>query len=67
MADAASIVEWVKGTGLRPFLDRLDDSERPAFMAAYEARLAQSYPPRANGRVLFRFPRLFVVAQRKAA
>ncbi len=62
LADTAAIVEWVKGTGLRPFLERLDASERPAFIAAYQAKLAQAYTPRADGRVLFRFPRLFVVA-----
>jgi trans-aconitate 2-methyltransferase len=64
MADAAAIVEWVKGTGLRPFLERLDDAERPQFIAAYQAKLAEAYPPRADGKLLFRFPRLFVVAMR---
>jgi trans-aconitate 2-methyltransferase len=64
MADAAAIVEWVKGTGLRPFLDRLDERERASFVASYQAKLVEAYPPRSDGKMLFRFPRLFVVATR---
>ena len=64
MADAAAIVEWVKGTGLRPYLDRIPAGERDGFLADYEARIATAYAPMADGRRLLRFPRLFIVAVR---
>ena len=64
LADAAAIVEFVRSTGLRPFLDALAEDERTAFIAEYTARIAVAYPPRADGQVLLAFPRLFIVAVR---
>lgn len=64
LADAAAIVDWVKGTGLRPFLEALPESERAAYLDAYALGIDAAYPARSDGRRLFSFPRLFIVAVR---
>jgi trans-aconitate 2-methyltransferase len=64
MAGPEAIVEWFKGSALRPFLDALDDGARAQFLTDYTARIAKSYPARDDGKVLLRFPRLFIVAAR---
>lgn len=57
------VLAWVSGTGLRPFVGRLDDREREAFLLAYRQRLRAAYPRRADGKTLLPFTRLFVVAR----
>jgi trans-aconitate 2-methyltransferase len=60
-----AVVEWVKGTGLRPFIDPLSDEDRQAFVASYLARLQSVYPTCVDGKVILKYPRLFVVAVRQ--
>lgn len=66
MASPADVVEWLRGTGLKPFIDSLPANLQASFLAEYERRVAQAYPARADGRLLLAFPRLFIVARRKA-
>jgi len=62
--DRDPVKEWVKGTWLAQFLERLGPDERTAFEDAYAARVATAYPPEADGTTLFPFRRLFIVATR---
>jgi trans-aconitate 2-methyltransferase len=64
MAGPAEIVEFIRSTGLRPFLGPLSEAERAEFLALYESKVAAAYPPMADGRRLLAFPRLFIVAVR---
>lgn len=59
-----AVVEWFKGSALRPYLAPLDDGEKAAFLARYLAAITQAYPALADGTVLLPFPRLFIVASR---
>ncbi|HEY8949752.1 MAG TPA: trans-aconitate 2-methyltransferase [Rhizomicrobium sp.] len=58
-----AVFKWVSGTGLRPFLDALNEDERARFVTEYKARLNVAYPRRADGKTLFPFSRLFAVAR----
>jgi len=56
------VTEWVKGTWLGPLLDALSERERPDFVARYTEQVDRAYPKRPDGRTLFPFRRLFIVA-----
>ena len=60
----SAIVEWFKGTGLRPYLARLNDEEREDFLERYSKLVAQFYPALDDGSVLLPFPRIFIISKR---
>jgi trans-aconitate 2-methyltransferase len=65
MDGPGAILTWLRATRLRPLLAALPgEDERRRFEAALLERLAEAYPRRRDGRVLFPFPRLFFVAYR---
>ncbi|NIL20737.1 trans-aconitate 2-methyltransferase [Pseudomonas sp. AN3A02] len=64
LAGSAAVVEWFKGSALRPFLAPLTESEKSAFLDEYLARITKAYPALADGTVLLPFPRLFIIATR---
>ena len=65
MADPDAILEWIRATSLRPFLDALAGADaRAAFEAQLRGRIDAAFPVRADGKRLFPFMRLFFVAYR---
>ena len=65
MESQAAVLEWYRGTGLRPYLDALPDPTlRSKFEADYLREIAPAFPVRPSGKVLFPFLRLFLIAYR---
>jgi len=56
------VAEWTKGTWLAPLMAALAPSARTAFECEYRQRVAQAYPRQPDGKILFPFRRLFIVA-----
>ena len=65
MPSPQAIVDWLRSTGLRPYLAGLDDQQQVDYLADYLAEITRAYPVRADGCVLLAFPRLFMVAQKR--
>jgi trans-aconitate 2-methyltransferase len=57
------VLEWLKGTALRPLLDQLRPEHAGEFMQALGGRLLVDYPARRHA-TLLSMPRLFFVAAR---
>lgn len=62
MKSHKEILEWYRGTGLRPYLNLLDDTKKADFENDIMEGIVQSYPTQKNGEIVFRFPRFFFVA-----
>lgn len=58
------VLEWYRGSGLRPYLDALGEAERAAFLADLRAEVADAYPVRQTGCVQLTMPRFFFTAEK---
>lgn len=57
------VLEWVRGTGLRPVLTALSAEDASEFESEYGALLASAYPSR-DGVTAFGFRRVFCVGRK---
>jgi trans-aconitate 2-methyltransferase len=64
LTGAEPVLEWVKGSALRPVLEGLDDIDRDRFLVVYRTELKSAYPRQPDGLTLYPFPRVFIVAER---
>jgi trans-aconitate 2-methyltransferase len=55
------VVNFMRGTALRPFLTVLSEKDAAAFLAAFAKRMRTAYPPQKSGQTLFPFRRLFLI------
>jgi trans-aconitate 2-methyltransferase len=58
------VVDWYRGTGMRPVLAALSHDQAADFLAHYRARMREAYPAAGYGTV-FPFRRVFAVAVRR--
>ena len=67
LAGENAVLEWMKGTALRPYLTVLegDPPLQSAFLSALGERLASAFPRRSDATTLLPFPRLFLLARRR--
>jgi trans-aconitate 2-methyltransferase len=64
LAGEDAVLEWIRGTAMRPVLERVPSGARAAFEADVRERLRKAYPRSPDG-TLFPFRRLFFVATKR--
>jgi len=66
MVDHHGLIDWYAGTGMRPYLERLTSEEqRRLFQKQVLDECRSDYPEQQDGRILFPFKRLFMVAYKE--
>lgn len=62
MPNYESIMELLKGIGMFPYLEKLNEEESKRFESEIFEEVKKAFPVQKNGEILFHFPRLFLIA-----
>ncbi len=58
------VIEWYKGSGLKPYLDRLDDLLKEEFENDLITEIKKKYKVYKDGSVILKMPRMFFIAKK---
>ena len=59
-----SVIEWYKGSGLRPYIDALSEDEKELFLNELLSMVEKNFPVRGDGNIILKMPRLFFTAKK---
>lgn len=59
-----AVIEWYKGSGLRPYLEALSEDEKEPFINELLTTVEKNFPVRGDGNVILKMPRLFFTAKK---
>lgn len=60
----SAVIEWYRGSGLKPYLDRLGEAERAEFLAELLELVSECIPVQTDNNVILKMPRLFFTARK---
>lgn len=63
MSSHKDIIEWYKGSGLRPYLDSLDENEQQDFIFELTEKLKAAIPVRSGSNVILKMSRMFFISE----
>lgn len=63
--DRNTVLEWYKGSGLRPYLALLKEREQEELLADLQKETNTEYPLLSDGKVFLVMPRLFFTAEKR--
>ncbi|MBI2683768.1 MAG: trans-aconitate 2-methyltransferase [Acidobacteriales bacterium] len=64
MENAEAVLTWMRGSGMRPYLEAFSAEQQKRFQQACLERFHDLFPARANGKILLPYPRIFLIAYR---